>query len=112
MRLTTKLATAVGAMGLAATGALAAFSSSPAATHIPAVINLTATHQAVPSQVAPTAAPAPPPNNSTVDTPGAETPETGAEATTAEPANEVQLPGGGRADASGANVDNQFEGVQ
>lgn len=37
-----------------------------------------------------------------------------AEATTPETAeaNEPALPGGGHADANGANVDNQFDGVQ
>ncbi|MDQ1391551.1 MAG: hypothetical protein QOF30_528 [Acidimicrobiaceae bacterium] len=110
MRLSTKLASAAGAVCLAGTGALAALSGGSAAATVPAVVHFASTSQAARSQVSPT----PPPSSSTAN-PGAEAPDTGAEATTEpanEPANEPQLPGGGHADAPGATADHQFEGVE
>jgi hypothetical protein len=108
MKLSTKLASAAGAVCLAGTGLVAAFSGGSAAATVPAVVHFASTSasQAAPSQVSPN----PPPSSSTAN-PGAEAPDTGAEATT-EPANEPQLPGGGHADAPGATADHQFEGVE
>jgi hypothetical protein len=112
MKLSTKLASAAGAVCLAGTGLVAAFSGGSAAATVPAVVHFASTSasQAAPSQVSPN----PPPSSSTAN-PGAEAPDTGAEATTEpanEPANEPQLPGGGHADAPGATADHQFEGVE
>jgi hypothetical protein len=106
MKLFTKLASAAGAIGLAATGALALVGTTPAAAHVPAVVRLTST-PAAPGQASPTSKPA----ISTVEATGTEALDTGAEAVT-EPAGELQLPGGGHADPPGANVDHQFNGVE
>ncbi|MDQ1357563.1 MAG: hypothetical protein QOJ52_351 [Acidimicrobiaceae bacterium] len=111
MKLSTKLASAIGAICLAGTGALAALSGGSAAATVPAVVHFASASQAAPSQVSPT----PPPSGSTVDAAGAEALDTGADAVTEsanEPANEPQLPGGGHADAPGATADHQFEGVE
>ncbi|MDQ1413547.1 MAG: hypothetical protein QOE07_2135, partial [Acidimicrobiaceae bacterium] len=115
MKLSTKLASAIGAICLAGTGALAALSGGSAAATVPAVVHFASASQAAPSQVSPT----PPPSGSTVDASGAEALDTGADAVTEsanesanEPANEPQLPGGGHADAPGATADHQFEGVE
>ncbi len=110
MKLITKLATATGALGLAATGALATLGSGSAAATVPAVVHLASTSNAIPSQLTPI--PAPNSGSSTTVEPAtAEGPDTGAEAAT-EQASEPAQPGGGHSDAPGANVDHQFDGVE
>ncbi|MDQ6613756.1 MAG: hypothetical protein M3083_03120 [Actinomycetota bacterium] len=101
-----------GAIVLAASGAAAVFSATSAGAHVPAVVHLTATNRAAPSQVTPSPPAAP---STTTDTaaegPDTGGPDTGAEATT-EPAHEPPLPGGGHADAPGANADLSFDGIE
>jgi hypothetical protein len=100
MKLLTKMATTTGALGLVVTGAVAALSGGSAAATVPAVVHLASTTKAVPSQVTTTAAPQPGPADAT-----------GAESAT-ESAADAALPGGGHADAPGANVDHQFDGTE
>jgi hypothetical protein len=89
------------AAGLAATSSTAGAAVKPAVAQVPAQTPTTTTQQG---------------DQTTPDAPGSASAEKetapGVEASGAEEPGDASLPGGGHADASGQNVDTQFEGVQ